>query len=264
MHVSSTPYTGNTPAVRPGGVFIRDITTSVVSWPPVDVFDSTSGSLNRSSINQHLVEEDNNLLFPWKVVNVIYDAHDCQRGITLLSVTADGGCGQACVNESQIEEASPPISGTFTIANSNGQITKDIPVTASAAEVKQFLEEIHDGVEFDVTERWRCHRPEWTIEWSSLGGDQDPLVVNHDNLEGVGITSTVVEEVHGGILFRPVRGDMLRQPHPSPQVSPIHCVTIVTVLSQFFCFRVDRLKSLSTKFPPPVAKVIVDSITPVS
>ena len=77
---------------------------------------------------------------------MVYDAHDCQRGITLLSVTANGGCGQACVNESQIEEASPPISGTFTVANSNGGVTKDIPVTASAAEFKQFLEEIHDGV----------------------------------------------------------------------------------------------------------------------
>ena len=153
---------------------------------------------------------------------MIYDAHDCQTGITLLSVTANGGCGQACVNESQIEKASPPISGTFTVANSNGQITNDIPVTASAAEIKQFLEEIHDGVEFDVTEEFRCHRYEWTIKWRNGGGDQDPLVVNHDNLEGMGISSTVVEEVNGGILFRPVRGDMLRQPHPSPQVSPIH------------------------------------------
>ena len=164
---------------------------------------------------------------------MFYDAHDCQRGITLLSVTANGGCGQACVNESQIEEASPPISGTFTIANSNGRVTKDIPVTASAAEVKQFLEEIHDGVEFDVTEEWRCHQSEWTIEWVNRGGDQDPLVVNHDNVGGVGISSTVVEEVHGGILFRPVRGDMLRQPHPSPQVSPVHPVTMVTSLSGF-------------------------------
>ena len=106
-------------------------------------------------------------------------------------MTAYGGCGQSCVNESQIDEASPPISGTFTVANSNGRVTKDIPVTTSAAEFKQFLEEIHDGVEFDVTEERRCHQSEWTIEWKNLGGDQDPLVVNHDNVEGVGISSTV-------------------------------------------------------------------------
>ena len=49
----------------------------------MDVFDS-SGSLNRTAINQHLVGENDNLIFPWKVVKVIYEAHDCQKGITLL------------------------------------------------------------------------------------------------------------------------------------------------------------------------------------
>ena len=219
----SSPLTpGNQPSVRPGGVYIRDVTTSVLSWPPQDLFEGDSSAVNRTKLNQYLEWREGGVMFPWKRVNVFYDAHNCGAGITLLSVSGLGGCGQACINESRTAEASPSISGTFTVATSDGRVTRDIPVGASAEEVKQFLEEIHEGVEFDVTAGDEiCHRSEWTVEWVNRGGDQDPLIVNTERVGGVGVSGRTEEEVHGGILFRPVRGDMLKQPHHMPQVSTL-------------------------------------------
>jgi plastocyanin len=212
----------NQPSVRPGGVYIRDVTTSVLSWPPQDLFEGDSSAVNRTKLNQYLEWREGGVMFPWKRVNVFYDAHNCGAGITLLSVSGLGGCGQACINESRTAEASPSISGTFTVATSDGRVTRDIPVGASAEEVKQFLEEIHEGVEFDVTAGDEiCHRSEWTVEWVNRGGDQDPLIVNTERVGGVGVSGRTEEEVHGGILFRPVRGDMLKQPHHMPQVEVI-------------------------------------------
>ena len=207
--------------MRPGGVFYDDVEVSILRWPPEDVFDSLTSTVNRTRLAEYLIEDSNTLgmLLPIVRLGISYNVHRCAVGIPLPDVQSTSGCGQECITVVRSSNASGPIAGNFTIAI-DGTAVSGIPVTADASLLQGLLEdstknEIKFNVEKVVDE---CFAAEWSVEWVNRGGDQPPLTLDGQNLEGVGVTIDVVEDVHGGILFRPIRGDMLRLPKKEPQV----------------------------------------------
>ena len=212
------------PAVRPGGVFIDDVAVTMLRWPPEDLFNSLTGiTVNRTRLTEYLAEDSNMsaILFTFVWLDVVYTVHDCAVGIPLPDVQSTGGCDQECITVVGSPDGSGPIGGNFTLRMEDGTIISGIQATASAPELQTLLEEAtkNAGVEFTVEKGVdKCYTAEWSIEWKNRGGDQPPLIADRQYLEGVGVSIDVVEDIHGGILFRPIRGDMLRLPKKDPQV----------------------------------------------
>ena len=59
----------------------------------------------------------------------------------------------------------------------------------------------------------------WDVSWETRGGDVPSMTVNGSGLRGSDPTVAVTTVVDGGMWLRPLRGDMLRLPEYSPQVS---------------------------------------------
>ena len=210
------------PAVHPGGVFINDVEVSMLRWPPVDLFDHLTPTVNRTRLAEYLKEDNNTsvILFPIVELDISYSVHDCAVGVPLPDVQSTGGCNQECITVIRLRNASGPIGGNFSIVMQDGTMVSGIPTTASASQLQGLLEESTESeIEFDVKKEVdECFAAEWTVEWKNRGGDQTALLVDGQDLEGVGVIIDVVEDINGGILFRPLRGDMLRLPKEEPQV----------------------------------------------
>lgn len=208
--------------MRPGGVIVDDVQVAMLRWPPEDLFGSLAQTVNRTRLAEYLSEDSNTsaIFFPIVRLDISYSVHECAVGIPLPDVQSTGGCGQECVTVVRSLNASGPIGGNFTLRMEDGTAVSGIPATASASQLQAMLEEsTAKEIEFDVEKRVeKCFAAEWSIEWKNRGGDQAPLTADGQDLEGVGVAIEVVEDVHGGILFRPIRGDMLRLPKKDPQV----------------------------------------------
>lgn len=63
-----------------------------------------------------------------------------------------------------------------------------------------------------------CEGRMWDITWDTRGADIPSMTVDGTNLQGSDPMVTMVTLVDGGMWLRPLRGDMLRLPEPSPQV----------------------------------------------
>ena len=63
-----------------------------------------------------------------------------------------------------------------------------------------------------------CRLHDWSIEWTSKGGDKQPLQLAKNNLFGSNV-SVVIETVQdGGVVFGPLTGEFLQVAETTPQV----------------------------------------------
>ena len=64
-----------------------------------------------------------------------------------------------------------------------------------------------------------CKERYWDITWDTREADVPSMTADGTNLVGSDPMVAVVTGVDGGMWLRPLRGDMLRTPELSPQVS---------------------------------------------
>lgn len=70
-----------------------------------------------------------------------------------------------------------------------------------------------------VTGGQGCKGRWWDIAWDTRGADIPSMAADGTNLQGSDPMVAVVTLVDGGMWLRPLRGDMLRLPELSPQVT---------------------------------------------
>ena len=63
-----------------------------------------------------------------------------------------------------------------------------------------------------------CEGRWWDISWETREGDIPSMTADGTGLVGSDPMVSVVTMIDGGMWLRPLRGDMLRLPEPSPQV----------------------------------------------
>ena len=71
---------------------------------------------------------------------------------------------------------------------------------------------------FDISRSGSCVGYSWDIAWTTKGGDQPPLNVSGEGLQGTEPRVVTQPVRHGGTWIRPLRGDMLLEPKDMPQV----------------------------------------------
>jgi len=73
-------------------------------------------------------------------------------------------------------------------------------------------------LEFLVERSGTCTGFSWEVEWRSRGGDVPEIVAIGSDLRGIDVNIFSSTLRHGGMWFRPIRGDMLRTLAREPQV----------------------------------------------
>ena len=208
--------------MRPNGVFIDDVSIERLQFPPENIFMEETSIVNRSSLNNYMELYSNGTsMFPIAFYEITYHVHYCQGYLPKLLLNVSGNCEEDCITSFNIRLGSTPIEGTFDLSF-KGIIIRDIKFDTETEGLKEHLENSLSGYKFEIESiDPQCYRREWRIEWSNKGGDQPAFQVNvHDlSSRGTTVSATVHEDIHGGILLRPIRGDMLRQPYIDPQVS---------------------------------------------
>lgn len=74
-----------------------------------------------------------------------------------------------------------------------------------------------------------CEGRWWDISWETREGDIPSMTADGTGLVGSDPMVSVVTMIDGGMWLRPLRGDMLRLPEPSPQVGQeglVECVYV--------------------------------------
>ena len=201
-------------------MYIDDIKVEKYHFPFNDLFIPGTSTINRTKLSSFLKYSNDSMAFSYVYFTLIYYVHFCHGNVSLPQLIVSGACGEECVSVEHVILGSTPIEGTFDISFKDN-LLREIDINVETDELREYLEEGLAGYKFAVESiEPRCHRREWKIEFSNKGGDQPALQVHVHNLSSRGtlVTATVHEDVHGGIFFRPIRGDMLRQPHREPQV----------------------------------------------
>ncbi|XP_076961678.1 fibrocystin-L [Callospermophilus lateralis] len=125
--------------------------------------------------------------------------------------------GKSKIHIQRIQEASPPISGTFDIY-AYGHVLKGIPAAVSAADLQFALQSLEEVGRVSVTQEGTCAGYSWSIKWRSTCGRQNLLQVNDSNITGEKANVTVAKVREGGLLRQHILGDLLRTPSQKPQV----------------------------------------------
>lgn len=94
----------------------------------------------------------------------------------------------------------------------------EIPANISAEDLKTLLEDNFDVGKVNVTRVGSCAGFQWTVEWSSKGGDQPIISVDGTCLIGSGVFINVSVIDDGGLFLSPIPGDLLRLAASEPQV----------------------------------------------
>lgn len=115
--------------------------------------------------------------------------------------------------------ASPSAGGTFDLVFNN-QIYPSIPVDISPEDLANLLQSSPDFGFLNVKRTGDCTGYTYTIEWISNGGAKGALAVNNSgSVTPVGTTVTTSRLQAGGVMFRPLSGDLTRTYNTNPQVT---------------------------------------------
>ncbi|XP_051699933.2 fibrocystin-L isoform X2 [Oryctolagus cuniculus] len=125
--------------------------------------------------------------------------------------------GESKIRIQRIQEASPPISGSFDI-QAYGQILKGLPAAVSAADLQFALQHLEEMGRVSVTREGTCAGYSWNIKWKSACGKQNLLQINDSNIIGEKANMTVTKIKDGGLFRQRILGDLLRTPNQQPQV----------------------------------------------
>uniref|UniRef100_A0A8C6RMA5 Fibrocystin-L n=1 Tax=Nannospalax galili TaxID=1026970 RepID=A0A8C6RMA5_NANGA len=165
--------------------------------------------------------------------SVIMTSYNCSYNIPMMAVRF----GQIIANETQnesvyrgnnwpgeskirvqrIQEASPPISGSFDL-QAYGHILKGIPAAVSASDLKFSLQSLQEIGQVSVNREGTCAGYSWSIKWRNPCGKQSLLQVNDSNIIGEKASVTVTKIKEGGLFRQHLLGDLLRTPNQHPQV----------------------------------------------
>lgn len=114
--------------------------------------------------------------------------------------------------------ASPAANGTFDLVF-NGQTYAGIPVGISAADLTNRLQSFPDFGFLKVKRTGDCTGYTYTIEWIANGGDKSLIsITNAAGVTPAGTTVTASNVQSGGVLYKPVSGDLTRIYNTNPQV----------------------------------------------
>ncbi|XP_053565532.1 fibrocystin [Bombina bombina] len=128
----------------------------------------------------------------------------------------------------RLQEASPPIGGTFSIRLLE-TIIPGISVHISSSQLRKILRSNTDNYtaqyintsDFKVTKDVNtCYHIVWTLTWTDMTGDIPNIIsVYSENLTGLNasVKSRVIFD--GGVFISPIFGDMLSTVHILPQVT---------------------------------------------
>ncbi|XP_073925166.1 fibrocystin-L isoform X4 [Castor canadensis] len=125
--------------------------------------------------------------------------------------------GESKIRIQRIQEASPPISGSFDI-KAYGHILKGIPASVSAADLQFALQSLDEVGQVSVTREGNCAGYSWSIKWRSLCGNQNLLQINDSSIVGEKVNMTVTKIKEGGLFRQHILGDLLQTPSQQPQV----------------------------------------------
>ncbi|CAF3664415.1 unnamed protein product [Rotaria sordida] len=118
---------------------------------------------------------------------------------------------------SRITPASSPVTGTFDLIF-NGQTYSSIPVDISTLDLTNRLQSSADFSFLSITRSRDCTGYSYRIEWLTNGGKKTPITIaNIDSISPIGTTVTAFVIQSGGILYKPLPGDMTRTYHINPQ-----------------------------------------------
>ncbi|CAF3424464.1 unnamed protein product [Rotaria sp. Silwood1] len=118
----------------------------------------------------------------------------------------------------RITTASSPASGTFDLIF-NGQTYSSIPVDISTLDLTNRLQSSSDFGFLNITRLHDCTGYSYRIEWLTNGGKKTPIsIANIDSISpnNTTITASVIQS--GGIIYKPLPGDMTRTYHTNPQI----------------------------------------------
>ncbi|KAM5281038.1 fibrocystin-L [Ctenodactylus gundi] len=165
--------------------------------------------------------------------SVTMTLYNCSYGIPMMAVSfgqvntketenesvyrGNNWPGESKIRIQRIQEASPPISGSFDV-QAYGHILKGIPAAVSAADLQFALQSLEEVGRVSVTREGSCAGYSWNVTWRSACGRQDLLQINDSNIIGEKANVTVMKVKEGGLFRQHILGDLLRMPSQQPQV----------------------------------------------
>ncbi|NXH48615.1 PKHD1 protein, partial [Dicaeum eximium] len=166
--------------------------------------------------------------------NVSWRVSGCGATLPLLSPrwghspsVSGAGCQLVSLTLQRLQEASPPLGGTFCIHLANTAIP-DVSVHISAHQLRRLLQDNVDNFtapfinssDFTVTrDSSSCYESVWTLTWKKTAGDlPDVISVSAENLTGLKPTVSTRVVYDGGVFIGPIFGDMLATLHNQTQV----------------------------------------------
>ncbi|CAF0819146.1 unnamed protein product [Rotaria sp. Silwood1] len=117
-----------------------------------------------------------------------------------------------------LSTASDAATGTFDLVF-NSQTYAAIPVSISAADLANRLQASSDFGFLNVKRLGDCTGYSYIIEWITNGGQKSAIsITNTGSVAPSGTTVTASRVQSGGVLFKPLSGDMTRTYQTNPQV----------------------------------------------
>ncbi|CAF3954248.1 unnamed protein product [Rotaria sp. Silwood2] len=117
-----------------------------------------------------------------------------------------------------ITTVSSPASGSFDLIF-NGQTYSSIPVDISTLDLTNRLQSSSDFGFLNITRSRDCTGYSYRIEWLGNGGKKSLIsIANIDSISPNGTTVTASVIQSGGIIYKPLPGDMTRTYHTNPQI----------------------------------------------
>ncbi|XP_021354106.1 fibrocystin-L-like [Mizuhopecten yessoensis] len=123
----------------------------------------------------------------------------------------------ADVAVSRVQAASAPIQGTFNLTFLGSTISS-IPANIDTDDLADNLKTINGLNEVSVSKKGDCANFEWTIQYTSLAGDQSLVQVDPSQLTGESVVMTPKDVTDGHVVFDALPGEFLRVPHDKAQV----------------------------------------------
>ncbi|XP_054766411.2 fibrocystin-L-like [Lytechinus pictus] len=129
----------------------------------------------------------------------------------------------ASVTVSSVQRSTPPIQGTFNLAQEGGGEVYGISGQSTASQLKDALETYLDVGDLSVTRSGECTGYRYNIKWNSKGGSQGLLQVTSDdlynNVTWANVTTARIYE--GNVFLSKIPGEFLRTVNDHPQVEVI-------------------------------------------
>ncbi|CAF3091006.1 unnamed protein product [Rotaria socialis] len=156
-------------------------------------------------------------------INVSFRYGDCSTPSLIQSLPSTSA------TSSIITTASNATSGTFDLVF-NGQTYSSIPVNIATSDLAVLLQSSPDFGFLSVTRSRDCTGYLYLIEWVANGGQKSAISIANVTVtpSSATVTASIVQQ--GGVLYRPLPGDMTRTYNINPQVEvlvggyPSQCV----------------------------------------